>query len=31
MNACQPYVKNLVRGGNSVYTHFRYEDVWLDK
>ncbi len=27
----QPYVKNIVRGGNSVYTHFRYEDIWLDK
>ena len=27
----QPYVKNLVRGGSSVYTHYRYEDVWLNK
>ena len=26
-----PQVKNLVRGGTSVYTHHRMEDVWVDK
>jgi len=27
----QPNVKNIVRGGSSLYTHYRFEDVWLDK
>jgi peptide/nickel transport system substrate-binding protein len=26
-----PHVKNLVRATNSLYTHFRFEDIWLDK
>ena len=26
-----PYVKNVVRADNSIYTHYRYEDVWLDR
>lgn len=26
-----PHVKNFVRGGTSVYTHHRMEDVWLER
>ena len=27
----QPYVKGYLRAGNGIYTHYRMEDVWLDK
>jgi peptide/nickel transport system substrate-binding protein len=27
----QPYVKGRVRAANSIYSHWRHEQVWLDK